>query len=286
MKTKDFYTLLLGGTVLLLGSCATGPSAGTSGEATDGNHTIKIGGSSETYEVLELLADNYSATKAGVTVEFFPPSQTAGGIEGVKAGIFDIGGVSRAITAEESGDTLTYLPLAETPMVLVVHDSVTGVTNLSADQIKALYKGDITNWQALGGPDAAIVLLDLAEDENEKQVLREHYLGADLNITPDAVVIPEDDELIETVGSTEFSIAAVPLEDELEELPVSVLSIDGIAPSPENLQSNAYGMTLPMGIVMSGSPSPTTQAFVEFVTSAAGQQILTEADDTVAQSAN
>ena len=100
---------------------------------------------------------------------------------------------------------MSYIPLVETPLMVVVHDSVTGVSDITAEQIKAVYSGEITNWQELGGPDEQIILFDLSEDENEKVVLREAYLGPDLEISPDAVVFTEDDELVETtVGPVEL----------------------------------------------------------------------------------
>ncbi|MEM6521375.1 MAG: substrate-binding domain-containing protein, partial [Cyanobacteria bacterium P01_C01_bin.70] len=245
--------------------------------------TVKIGGSSESYEVLELLTDAYSETTTTVEFEYFPPSQTGGGIAGVKSAAMDIGAVSREMTPEETGKQLVYRPLVKAPLVIAVHESVTGIADINAEQIKAIYSGKISNWQDLGGPDAEIILFDLAEDENEKLLLRETYLGADLKITPNAVVFAEDDEVLETAATTEFSIAAIPLEDDLSELPITILSIDGVEPSKENLQSGAYPMALSLGMVVPSAPSEATEAFIEFIDSEEGQAALTEADYILVQ---
>ena len=261
--------------LLALASCSTPQSAET---ASDTESTIKIGGSSEGYEVLELLTEAYEETATDVEFQYLPPSQTDGGIEGVKAAVADIGAVSRTIEPAETGEELVYQPLVKAPLVIAVHESVSGITDISAEQINAIYSGEISNWQALGGPDAAIVVFDLSEDENEKRVLRETYLGADLVITPDAVAFTEDDELLETAAITEFSIAAVPLEDDLDELAMTVLSIDGVAPTPENLQSGSYPMALALGIVLPTTPSTQAESFLEFVDSEEGKAVLTDAD--------
>jgi phosphate transport system substrate-binding protein len=247
--------------ITLLGSCTTAPPSTTEIQNSSQSPatTISIGGSSETYSALELLTDAYKAENKGIEFKFLPPSQSSGAIEGVKQNTIDVGGVSRTIAADESGAQLQYLPLVETPLVVVVHNSVTNVTNLSADQLRAIYKGDLNNWQQLGGPDAAIVLLDFTEEENEKQVLRQAYLGDD------------------TVGNTPFSVAVLPVEDELEDLPVKVLSIDGVAPSADTLQAGTYKMKLPMGIVLPKAPEPEVQAFIEFVTGTQGTQVLSTA---------
>ncbi|NEQ45082.1 MAG: hypothetical protein F6K00_16580 [Leptolyngbya sp. SIOISBB] len=276
MKANKLFVLLLGSAMLLTGSCSGSSTVEEDAAATTG--TINVGGSTEAYDAIELLIDGYNAEAGELETTFLPASQTSGGIEGVTQAALDIGGVSRQLSADELGNELTYVLMGETPLVIAVHESVTGVTNITPDQIQDIYRGDITNWQALGGPDAEIVLLDLPEDENEKQVLRETYLGDDLEITSKAVVFREDDELLETIGNSDFSMAAVPLEDEIDELPVTILSIDGVAPSFETIQSGDYQMSLPIGFVISQSPKPEVQALVDFMATPEGQDILVEAE--------
>ena len=255
---------------LLLTSCSKdiAPSAELSGE------TIKIGGSAETYEILELLVKAYQTKSAHTQFEFFPPSQTSGGIQGVKSAVLDIGGVSRIPAPDASDEQVTYLRLANAPLVVVVHDSVTGITDITGDQLKAIYSGQIANWKDLGGPDADIVLFDVTEDENEKRVLRETYLGQDLVITPNAVVFPEDDELVETAAITKFSMATVVYENKFDDLPLNLLRINGVTPSAQTIQSGQYPMTLPLGVVLNKQPSSSTLAFLKFATSLEGRQTL------------
>jgi len=241
--------------------------------------TIRLGGSSETYEILEQLAEGYSDTNSYIEFKFASPSQTSAGIQGVKAEQLDIGALSRPITEAEKSEGLKYVSLMEVPLVIMVHQSVTGISDITAEQIKSIYSGEITNWKEIGGPDANINLLDLPEDENEKQVLRRTYLGESLKIKSEAIVFSEDDELVERAATLDFSIAAVPLEDELSELPVTILSIDSVEPSDENVQSGKYLMSMTLGMVASQTASEATEDFLAFVTSEAGQQILENAEE-------
>lgn len=280
MNSISVRHTLLCGALLVLTGCSTTPNATDTAAAAT---TIRIGGSSESYEILELLTDAYREEVTDSKIEYFPPSQTSGGIKGVEVAAVDIGAVSREVTAVETGNDLVYLPLVKVPLVIAAHESVTGVTNISSEQIKGIYSGEISNWQALGGPDAEIIVLDFTEDENEKKVLRSTYLGPDLEITPSAVIFAEDDELIETAATTEFSIAAIPLEDDLARMPMNILNIDGLSPSTKNLKSGTYAMALSLGIVLSKTPNAATEALVEFIQSEAGQTVLTEADYVLAQ---
>ena len=271
---KIIHNVLLSGALLVQVSCST--NAPVEAPPAESNATIKIGGSAETYEILERLVEAYQAKTDDIEFNFFPPSQTSGGIQGIKNDILDIGSVSRVLTVDDTGIQMTYLTLAETPLVFVAHESVSDVDNISTGEIQGIYRGDIKNWQELGGPDAPIVLFDFTEDENEKKVLRQVYLGDELEITPDAIIFAEDDELLETASTTAFSIAAVPQTNELEELPMTVLSVDGVVPSMENLQSGDYAAILPLGIIISKQASTATQAFIEFATSSEGQQVLND----------
>lgn len=278
LKKRILPFLLLGGLLTVVSSCAKTVATSELATASTGTKAvISIGGSAEAYETLEQVAEGYQA-KSGTEFDFFPPSQTSSGIEGVKNGTFDVGAMSRLPKADEKSDKMTYISLSMTPLVMVVHESVQGVTDISADQLKSIYKGEIENWQALGGPDQPIVLFDMAEDESEKQLLRDTYLGADLKVSPSAIAFADDDEMLDTAATTDFSIAAVAMEDELDELPVSVLSIDGVFPSTESIESGDYIMSLPLGIAISKTPTSETEAFIDFVMSDEGQELLLEED--------
>lgn len=278
MSSKQLFSLMIGSTFALWGcSPSTSVISAVPGESYQPGNTLTIGGSSETYETLELLAEAYQIQVDGtnsVDVKFLPPSQTSSGISGVNNNVIDVGGMSRPLTDEDAKEKLVYIPLQKVPLVIAIHSSVTGIKNITADQIRAVYAGEITNWKTLGGPNENITLLDFTEDENEKQVLRKAYLGAELKVTPDAIVFAEDDQLIEMASITDFSMAAVPLEEELEDLPLNILSIDGVEPSAESIQSGDYAMSLTLGMIISEDASATGKDFAEFVESAEGKQLL------------
>jgi phosphate transport system substrate-binding protein len=138
-------------TLSLLSACATASNTGKSTTDSELQGTLKIGGSSETMVVLERLSTAYQAQTEGVEIQFFPPSQTSGGIQGIKGNLLDIGAVSREIEPE-AGEALQYIALTQTPLAFIVHESVTGVNNLTQQDIQAIYQGKIRNWQELGWP--------------------------------------------------------------------------------------------------------------------------------------
>jgi phosphate transport system substrate-binding protein len=128
----------------------------------------------------------------------------------------------------------------------------------------------------LGGNNAEIILIDLPEDETDKQLMRQHYLG-DITITSTAILIPDDDEVLEALITTPYSIGTVPKEEELEQSSVNILSIDGISATPENIRNGEYKLVYTMGMVFATDPTPAIQEFINYIFSEAGQQELAAA---------
>ncbi|NET46862.1 substrate-binding domain-containing protein [Okeania sp. SIO2B3] len=233
---------------------------------------IKVGGSSEGYSVLEVLAEAHKNDSIEIT--FMPSSQSSGGIRGVKDGLIDIGVISKQLTAAETSDKIKYIPIVKNLQFLIINEKVTGVKNLSTKQIQDIYSGTISNWKELGGPDAEIILLDIPEDETEKQILRKHHLGENLQITPKAIIFQEDDQVIKSIASTPYSISLVAKSLELEEFAIEILNIDNVIPNKANIQNGKYKMTQTIGIVISSQPNSVTQKFVDFIFTQEAKQKL------------
>ncbi|NES21752.1 MAG: hypothetical protein F6K41_23215 [Symploca sp. SIO3E6] len=138
---------------------------------------IKVTGASTPYPAMKILAAAYGTNANNSDITFLPSSQSASGIAGVKSGLADIGTLTRKLKSGEDDGSLVYRELARDALVVATHPSVARVTNLSTEDLKAIYSGAVTNWQELGGPDAKIVVLDRPEDESAKRLLRQVMLA-------------------------------------------------------------------------------------------------------------
>ncbi|MBC1219776.1 substrate-binding domain-containing protein [Nostoc sp. UCD121] len=246
----------------------------TSQTDAQGPKLIKIGSSSSTVTVLKLLAKGYESQNKTVKIEFISNSQSEGAIAALNNNIIDIAGSSKQLKPEENNGKIEYRELAQDLLIVANHKSVKGVKNLSTKQLKAIYKGDITNWRELGGADANIVVLDRPEDESAKKLLRKYYLGGD-KTTNKAVILNKEGELIETLQSTPNSIGAFSLAYSLiNQLPVNHLSLNGVAPKSQNFSSGQYKMVRHIGILWNKAPSAATQNFIDFIFSKEGEQLL------------
>ncbi|MEA5599807.1 substrate-binding domain-containing protein [Nostoc sp. UHCC 0252] len=246
----------------------------TSQTEAQGKNLIKIGGSSSTVTVLKLLAKGYESQNKTVKIEFISNSQSEGAIAALNNDIIDIAGSSKQLKPEEDNGKIQYQEVAQDLLLVATHSSVKGVNNLSTKQLKAIYKGDITNWRELGGADAKIVVLDRPEDESAKKLLRKYYLGEDKTTTK-AVILNKEGELIETLQSTPNSIGAFSLAYSIiNKLPINHLNLNNIAPKPQNFTSGKYQMVRHIGILWNKTPSAATQGFIDFIFSKEGEKLL------------
>ncbi|MEB3340060.1 substrate-binding domain-containing protein [Okeania sp.] len=277
MKLKNLLIPLIGGilTLVTLTSCIGENNAVSESQKTI-EEEIKIGGSSEGYPIMEILADAYENDSIEVTL--MPNSQSSGGIRGVQDGVINIGVISQEITITETPENVKYIPVVKNFVVLITNENVQGVSNLNTEQIKGIYNGTITNWKEVGGPDAEIVLLDIAEDETEKEVFREHYIGKNFQITSKAIIFQDDDLLLEGIKTTPYSIGIISNWENLKEDNVNILSIDNVAPNKVNIQNGKYKMTQTIGIVFSPQPTSGTQEFIDFLLSQKGKEALESTD--------
>ncbi|MGD1712527.1 substrate-binding domain-containing protein [Hydrocoleum sp. CS-953] len=268
MKLKNLLIAFMGIlTVATVTSCT-----GNSGSQETAQEEIKIGGSSEGYPIMEILADAYKNNSIKIT--FMPSSQSSGGIRGVQDGLINIGVISKELTAAETPENFKYIPIVKNFLVLITNENVKGVSNLSTEQIQSIYNGTISNWKELGGPDAKIVLLDIPEDETEKEILRENILGENLQVISTAIIFQEDDEILEAVATTPYSIGVMPNSEELKEFSINILSINNTFPNKVNIQNGKYKMSQTIGIIFSPEPTSGTQEFIDFVVSQEAKEKL------------
>jgi phosphate transport system substrate-binding protein len=235
---------------------------------------IKLASSSSTATVLKILAEAYQAKNPSVKIEFISNSQSGGAIGVVENNIADLAGISHKLKPEEDNGRVQSRSLAKDALMVATHSSVTGVTDLTTEQLKAIYAGRMTNWKELGGPDEDIIVLDRPEDESAKKLLRQYYLGTEPTTTQ-AIILNWEGELIESLQSTPYSIGVFSLAYSLiEQLPVNRLSLNGIAPSEETLTSDRYQMVRSLGLVWQKTPSAATQNFIDFIFSKEGTKVL------------
>ena len=228
---------------------------------------IKISGSGSAYNTLKVLAAAYEEKNPNIKIVFKPSSQTSGGVRGVKDDVIDIGVASRDLTPEENNG-IEYRVVAKDALVVATHQNVKGVKNLSTQELKAIYRGDINNWQEVGGENKTIVVLDRAEDEASKIAIRKYHLGENLQVTPKAALMLKEKHVIETLLNTPNTIGYFSfVQARNNKFEINTLSLDGVEPNIANIKNGSYKMTRNIGFLWKGKPSGANSEFIDFILS-------------------
>ncbi|MGJ5676316.1 MAG: substrate-binding domain-containing protein [Nostochopsis sp.] len=272
MKKNKLFLIPITAVLLLICIFTINTNGNISNKA---QQEIKMSGSISAYPALKVLASAYEAKNPTTTVSFLTPTKLEASIAAVKDGSLDIVILSRELKPEEKEGKLEYYLLAKDALLVATHPSVTNIINLTTEQLKGIYSGNIKNWKELGGSDAKIVILDRREKEPTKYLLRKYYLGQDLKISSEAIVLHNESEVILAIQNTPYSIGFFSLAYAISNnLPVNRLSLNGVVPSIKNIQKKKYQMVRPIGIIIKKSSTKHVQKFVNFALSKAGKEEL------------
>ena len=106
---------------------------------------LSIGGSTTVFPILEKAKETFMILYPGLQITVSSTGSGAG-ITAVGAGTVNIGMSSRDLKSSESNLGLVKYTIASDAIVLIVNPENTYVDNLSLAQVKAIYEGEITNW--------------------------------------------------------------------------------------------------------------------------------------------
>ncbi len=108
---------------------------------------ITIMGSSSVTPVMEKLKEAYVALNPDVTIEVQQSDSTTGMTSAIE-GACDIGMASRDLKDSELSEGLNAQAIALDGIAVVVNND-SNITDLTSDQVKQIYTGDITKWSEL-----------------------------------------------------------------------------------------------------------------------------------------
>ena len=116
--------------------------AGTSPEG-----SVVVAGSSSVSPVMEKLKEGYEAVNPNASIEIQTSDSTTG-VESTISGICDIGMASRELKDTETSEGVTGTQIAIDGIAVIVNNE-NSMTDITSDQVKQIYTGEVTNWEDL-----------------------------------------------------------------------------------------------------------------------------------------
>lgn len=151
--------------------------------------------------------------------------------------------------AEAAGITLVCEPICLDAFVFITHAD-NPVVSLTLSQIRDIYTGRITNWKEVGGEDKAIVPYQREPNSGSQTAMEALVMqGETISAAQENMVDEGMGRLVSRVGeyhndtvgigySYQYYLDVLYASDQ-----VKTLAIEGVQPTPENLQSGAYPLT-------------------------------------------
>ncbi|MFZ5647179.1 MAG: phosphate ABC transporter substrate-binding protein [Bacillota bacterium] len=234
-----------------------------------GKTTITIAGSTSVQPLSDELAKAYSQKNPNVTINV----QGGGSSQGVKAaadGIAPIGASSRKLKDSEKA-SVKETTVALDGIAIAVHPKNTKITNLTMDQVKGIFSGKITNWKEVGGDDAPISVVTREAGSGTRGAFEEIVMS-DAKITDKAITQASNGAVRSTVAGDDKSIGYLSLG--YLSADVKGIKVDNVEPTVENIKSGTYKVSRPFLYLTKGDPAGEVKAFIDFVLSPAGQDIV------------
>jgi len=205
------------------------------------------------------------------------------GIRAASAGTADMGGSCRVRLKDVNGEIhpeerdAELVQVAWDAMVVVVNP-INPVSDISMENLKKVYDGEISNWNEIGGVDRPIGIVARAGKTNGVGYMYRHLVfgDADYTIKARALEVKNTGPLEKKVEKIQTAIAIDGISS-AKKRNLKFLSLDGVAPTKENIASGRYPLFRPLYITINkNNPSAEAKKFIQFALSPEGQAIISE----------
>jgi len=251
--------------------------------AAGGKKTITVKGSDTMVILAQRWAEEFMAKHSDFTV------QVTGGGSGVGLsalinGTTDIANSSRPIKKSEIEklkqrfNAVGYeTKVAKDGITLYINES-NPISELTMDQIKALYLGEITNWKDIGGQDEKIILYGRENSSGTYVYFRDNVLdGKDFASTVQS--LPGTAAVVNAVSKDKVGIGygGAAYAKGVKILKVKKdAATPGVAPTAESIKNNEYPISRFLFMYSRAKPTGDMKNFIDWVLSDEGQAIVTK----------
>ena len=253
-------------------AAATEAAAETTAAAEKVSGTVSMAGSTSMQKLCEAMMESFQEAYPDITVTAEYTGSGAG-LEALAGGKTDIGNASRALKdGEKSSGAVENIVAIDG--IAVITDKANTVLDLTTEQLADVYTGKITNWKDLGGEDAAIVVIGREAGSGTRAAFEEL-----LKVDDQCAYAQELDStggVLAKVAATPGSIGYVSLD--VVDGTVSPISLNGVAPTEENIVAGSYMLSRPFVMATMGTIDEQNEAvktWFNYVQSDEGKTVIT-----------
>ena len=149
------------------------------------------------------------------------------------------------------------------------------VSELTVEQIGAIFSGKITNWKQVGGADAKIQLYGRESSSGTFEFFKEHVVKTDFS--PNCQTLPGTAAIVNAVKKDKYSIGyggAAYAEDVKDCKVKKDAKSKGILPTAATIKNKTYPISRYLYMYMKSKPTGKTKAFIDWILSPEGQKMI------------
>jgi len=187
--------------------------------------------------------------------------------------------------ADSQGVELEFFPIVKDALVFLVNKD-NPIENLTLNQLKNIYSGKIRNWKDVGGIDSEILAFQKPENSESQNAMLKYVMQGTKMLRPITENISKEDIHIidvisdynnseNAIGYSYYYYSKIMYPEDTSKL----LSVDGIKPTYENIQTGLYDIqTLYYAVIRKNEPdNSNTRKLLNAMMSEKGQNIAKEA---------
>lgn len=255
--------------VLFCAACTT-PSPPT---PTRPVQVIKISSASATAPLLAALVETFEQTTPDVRVQI-QTVNSAWALEQLQKGQADL-----AAIASEPPDELWRTPIALDGIALIVHPD-NPLIGLTEAQAQAIFGGRVWHWRDLGVTVSGDEITVLSREQGSgDRIAFEARIMKETPVTPAAILVYGASAVVDFVATHPGAIGYVSQAMVSEH--VKALRLEDVAPTPETVARQQYGLIRPLYLVAVEEPAGAARTFLDFCLGEQGQTIVARRYATV-----
>lgn len=259
------------------GSAAAGSAPASAGSSKALSGTITAVGSTALQPLCEAAAEQFMEKNSGVQITV-QGGGSGQGITQITQGAVQIGNsdVFAEAKVKDAADLkkITDNKVCIVGMGPIVNKDVT-VDDLTIEQLKQIFTGEVTNWSQVGGANAEITVINRASGSGTRATFEAAVLG-DTKV-PDSFKPQEQDSsgtAAKMVASTPGAISYVAFS--YYDDTFKTLKVGGVAPETKNVEDNSWTIWAYEHMYTAADPDEATKAFIEYMMSDEVQRGLVE----------
>lgn len=239
---------------------------------------LVIKGSTTVLPIAQSAAEKYMTAHPEVAITV-SGGGSGNGIKAIIDGTTDIADSSRFIKNEEvkaaveKGTYPVPFGIAMDALIPVVHPS-NPVQDLSIEQLKKIYMGEIKNWKDVGGSNKPIAIVSRDTSSGTYETWESKILQGE-RVDKRALIVASNGAMVQTVAKNENAVGYIGL-GYLNDS-VKALKVEGISGNKENALNGTFPVSRYLYMFTKGWPSGDILNFINFVLSDEGQKLVGEA---------